>query len=103
MYGISWHSFFIAKSCLSNRDQYIVCNEYKSNVLHVNVRVLQGSVLFPCGLVFFINDISQLGMKNVLFADDAIFYAESVNFHELVETIQGFVSMLFDCLLIQII
>ena len=32
-------------------------------------------------------------MKNVFFADDAVFYAESVNFYELVE-IQGFVSTL---------
>ena len=27
--------------------------------------------------LFFINDISQLGTKNVHFADDAVFYAES--------------------------
>ena len=33
-------------------------------------------------------------MKNVFFAEDAVLYAESVNFHELVETFQGFVSAL---------
>ena len=33
-------------------------------------------------------------MKHVLFADDAVFYAESVNYHELVETLQRFVSTL---------
>ena len=27
-------------------------------------------------------------MKNVIFADDAVFYAESINFHELVETLK---------------
>ena len=37
-------------------------------------------------------------MKNVLFADDAVFYAKSTNFHELVETFQGFVSTLFNWL-----
>ena len=35
-------------------------------------------------------------MKNMFFAHDAVFYAGSVNFHELLEAIQGFVSILFD-------
>ena len=37
-------------------------------------------------------------MKNLHFADDGIFKAESVNFHELIETFQGFVSILSDWL-----
>ena len=37
-------------------------------------------------------------VKNVIFADDAAYYAESVNIHELVETIQGFFSTLSDLL-----
>ena len=44
----------------------------------------------------FLDDISQPEMKNVLFADENIFYAESVNFHELVKTIHGFVLILSD-------
>ena len=48
--------------------------------------------------IFFINDISHLGLKNVLFADDAGFSAESEHFHELVEIFQRFVSILSDWL-----
>ena len=56
---------------LSNRDQYVACDNFKSDVLPVNVGVPQGSVLGPLLFNIFINDISQLGMKNVLFADDS--------------------------------
>ena len=52
----------------------------------------------PAVQYFFINDISQLGMKKVFFVDNAVIYAESVNLHELVEAIQGFVSILSDWL-----
>ena len=34
------------------------------------------------------NDISQLRIKKSFFADDAVFYAESGNIHELVEIIR---------------
>ena len=37
-------------------------------------------------------------MKNMLFADDAVFYAELENFHEFVKTFQRFVSTLSDWL-----
>ena len=47
-----------------------------SHILPVNVGDSQGSVLGSLLFNIFINDISQLGMKNVLIADDAVFYAE---------------------------
>ena len=69
-----------------NRDQYVVYDEYKSDVLPDNIGVPQGSVLGLSLLNIYINDMSQLGMKNVLFADDAVFCAEKENLYELVET-----------------
>ena len=84
----------LINSYLSNTDQYVVCDDYKRDILPVNVGVPQGSVLGPLLFNIFINDISQLGMKNMLFADGAVFYAESENFHEIVDTFQGFVSAL---------
>ena len=91
----SWHSFFINKLLfVKQRDQYVVC---KSDVLPVDVAFPVGSVFGPLLFNIFVNDISQLVMKNVLFADDAVFYKETVNFHELIENIQGFVSIMSDC------
>ena len=51
----------------------VVCDEYKLDVLQVNVRVPQRSALGPLLFHFVISDISQLEMKNVLL----FFYAES--------------------------
>ena len=46
MCGIRGTALLI-NSYLSNRDQYVVCDDYKSDVLPANVGVLQGSVLGP--------------------------------------------------------
>ena len=56
---------------MSNRDQYVVCDDYKSNVLPVNVGVL-GHMLYNN----FITDISKFGIQNVFPAHDAIFYVK---------------------------
>ena len=73
MCGIRGTASLLINSYLSNRDQYVVCDDYKSHVLPVTVGVPQGSALGPLLFNILINDISQLGMKNVLFADDAVF------------------------------
>ena len=79
MYGIRGTASLLINSYLSNRDRHVVCDEYNSNVLPVRVGVPQTSVLSTLPFNIFIN---------VFFVDDAVFYAVSVNFHELVETIQ---------------
>ena len=84
MCSIRGTASLLINSYLSNRAQDVVCDDYKSDVSSVKVGVPQGSVSDPL-LFIFINDISQPGMKNVLFVDDAVFYAESVNFHQLVD------------------
>ena len=37
----------LINSYLSNMDQYVVCDDYKSNVIPVNVGVSQGFVMGP--------------------------------------------------------
>ena len=47
MLGVRGVSGYLIESYLSNRDQYVVLNNYKSNILNVAVGVSQGSVLGP--------------------------------------------------------
>ena len=49
MYGICGTDFSLMNSYLSNRDQYVVCDVYMSDVLPVNVGVPRRSVLGPLG------------------------------------------------------
>ena len=94
MCGIRGTVSLLINSYLSNRDQYVVYDDCNLDVLPDNVWVPQGSVSFLIQFNIFINEISKLIMNNAFFfADDAVFYAESVNFHELVVTIQRFVSI----------
>ena len=78
MCGIRGTASLLINSYLFNTDQYVVCDDYKSDVLPLNVGVPQRYVLGPLLFNIFINNISQLGMKNVIFADDVI-YTESVS------------------------
>ena len=80
MYGICGTASFSINSYLSNKDQYVVCDECKSDVLPVDVGIPQRSVIGPPLFNISKNDISQLGMKIVIFADDAVFYAEAEKF-----------------------
>ena len=79
MCGIRGTASSLINSYLSNRVQYVVCDDYESDVLPPDVAVPMGSVLGTLLFNIFINDISQLGVENVLFADD-VFYANSANF-----------------------
>ena len=49
------------------------------DILLVNVGVPQSSVVGSLPINIFINNISQLGMKNVLFADDAVLFMQNQN------------------------
>ena len=65
MCGISGTASLMINSYLSNMDQYVV------------TIISQMFYLLMQEFNIFINDISQLGMKNVLYADDAVFFMKN--------------------------
>ena len=63
---LAWFS-----DCLSNRCQRVVLPSCQSNTKHLNVGVLQGSVLVPLLFLVYINDIVENTESGInLFADD---------------------------------
>ena len=71
-YGIRGNALKLFKSYLSNRNQYTVTENNKSQISNIECGVPQGSVLGPLFFILFINDLPNccpLG-KVRIFADD---------------------------------
>ena len=56
-YGIHGLALDLFKSYLKNRYQYVVCDEYKSDLLNIHTGVPQESILGPVLFLIYINDI----------------------------------------------
>ena len=71
-YGIRGVSNDWFKSYLSNHNQYVSINGYKSGISAINCGVPQGSVLGPLLFLLYINDLNQAikSFKAHHFADD---------------------------------
>ena len=93
-YGIRNNVYHLIKSYLNNRFQYVILGEDRSPILPVPLGVVQGSVLGPLLFNIFINDVSLLGTKCVLFADDAVFYSHCKTLDESVYDMQQFINRL---------
>ena len=75
-YGIRGIALEFFKSYLSNRKQYVSCNNTSSHITTIEYGVPQGSVLGPRLFIIDVNDIVNAvqGMKIRLFADDTAFF-----------------------------
>jgi hypothetical protein len=94
-YGIRGSVNRLLESYLTDRDQYAVLNQSRSQTLPVNIGVPQGSVLGPLLFNIYINDIASIShVETILFADDAVFYIERQKFDDAVESMRNFLISL---------
>ena len=84
-YGIRGHCNEFFASYLSNRTQYVHCNNVNSSVLDMTCGVPQGSVLGPTLFLMYVNDMINCikYSKLQLFADDTITSLSGRNLHVL--------------------
>ena len=86
-YGIRGRAHKLIKSYLSNREQYTVISNTKSDKSDIIYGVPQGSVLGPLLFLIYINDIlncTNLGMF-VMFADDTNIFVSGSSRNEAIE------------------
>ena len=85
MYGVRGNSFDWIQSYLSGRHQYVQLNEVKSDLLHVNCGVPQGSILGPLLFIIYINDIVNISniLQMILFADDTNLFLSGPNVNDI--------------------
>ena len=93
-YGIRNNELELVKSYLTCRYQYVVCGDGESKLLPIPIGVPQGSVLGPLLFNIYINDITELGTKCILFADDAVFYNINENMQSSIVIMQHFLYVL---------
>ena len=71
-YGIHGTALDLLKSYLTERHQYVIYNESKSNLQPISTGVPQGSILGPLLFIIYINDIAHSSklFHFVIYADD---------------------------------
>ena len=87
-YGIQSENLKWFRSYLSNRKQFILYDDFKTEVKIVKCDVPQGSILGPLLFLIFVNDLSNSAkvLDPVLFADDTNLFCSDNNIMTLFET-----------------
>ena len=71
-YGVKGVAFDLLKIYLTNRKQYVECEDAQSGMLNISTGVHQGSILGPLLSIIYINDFAQSSPKFnfIMYADD---------------------------------
>ena len=88
-YGVRGVSNDWMRSYLSNREQYVSFNSFKSDLKSISCGVPQGSILGPKLFILYINDICNVSkiLQFVLFADDTNIFCSDVNILDLCKNV----------------
>ena len=100
-YGLRNNVLNLLKSYLTDRKQYVNCDDIKSEILSVLCGVPQGSVLGPLLFILYINDIFDCSdFDCVLFADDAALIISAENLKKLRKLLKTQSKVFFDWLIL---
>ena len=80
-YGVADVELRLLISYLTNRKQYVVYNNHKSDVTEIKAGVPQGSILGPLFFSILINDLINISSKLrfLMYADDTTIYLNLEN------------------------
>ena len=97
-YGIQSENLKWFRSYLSNRKQFILYDDFKTEMKIVKCGVPQGSILGPLYFLIFVNDLnnSTKVLDPVLFADDTNIFCSDNNMRTLFETANQELSQIND-------
>ena len=97
-YGIQSENLKWFRSYLSNRKQFILYDDFKTEVKIVKCGVPQGSILGPLLFLIFVNNLSNSTKvpDPVLFADDTNLFCYDSNIRTLFETAKQELSQIND-------
>ena len=97
-YGIQSENLKWFRSHLSNRKQFTLSDDFKTEVKIVKCGVRQGSILGPLLFLIFVNDLSNSTkvLDPVLFADDTNLFCSDSNIRTLFETTNQELSQIND-------
>ena len=86
LYGITGRLLSLSDSFLSNCSQLVSMHNLKSNLLHIEIGVPQGSILALTLFLIYVNDILNtiLYSKSSAYADDTVFMTKA----EAIQTIE---------------